>query len=64
MRKKVPVESLPLTWDELADIFDKLHPGGRRARTRPMEDLVDWAEARPDLFFLDEEGYITLVVQR
>ena len=33
----------PMTWDELASFYDK-HCGGRKARTLPMDKVIDWAE--------------------
>jgi hypothetical protein len=39
-----------LTLDELASIYDRLGPGGRRARTLPIQEVVDWAVGRTDLF--------------
>ena len=32
-----------LSWDDLANEYDKTH-GGRRARTLPMDKIADWAE--------------------
>ena len=46
-----------LTWENLADIYDK-HHGGRKARTFSMDSVFDWAEKRTDLFTLDSEGYL------
>ena len=48
--------SKKLTWEELADLYDK-HTGGA-ARTKPMDAVFKWAERRKDLFRVDEEGYI------
>jgi len=41
-----------LTWDELADIYDKTH-GGRRARTQPMDTIFKWAEKQKNRFYVD-----------
>ena len=48
-----------LTWDDLATVYDKLHRG-RKARTLPVSEIFDWAEQHPDIFFVDNEGYIYL----
>lgn len=45
-----------LTWDELADIYDE--QTGGCSRTMEMSRVFDWAQAQPDKFFVDEEGYI------
>ena len=46
-----------LTWEDLADIYDKYNQG-RKARTLPMDKVFEWSEKRTDLFALDSEGYI------
>ena len=33
-----------LSWDDLAKLYDKHHPGSRPARTLPMCKVFDWAE--------------------
>lgn len=43
-----------LTWNELADLYDKAHSS--KARTLPMERVFDWAEKQKDKFFVDAEG--------
>lgn len=49
-----------LTWNELADLYDKAT--GRRARIRPMDDVFAWAEKQPEKFFVDQaEGTLHLV---
>ena len=51
-----------LTWDELADIYDK--KTGRTARTRPMNDVFNWAENQPKKFKVDKnEGTIHLILK-
>ena len=40
--------SRPLTWDELAEIYDAEH--SRRARTLPMDEVFRWAESQPHRF--------------
>jgi hypothetical protein len=53
-----------LTWDELADIYDKEKRGGRRARTLPMEHVFNWAKAQEDRFYVDPiEGTLHLIEQ-
>jgi hypothetical protein len=41
-----------LTWDELANIYDKEH-SGRPARTLPMDVVFTWAEKQVDRFYVD-----------
>lgn len=50
-----------MTLNELADIYDKYHGGNRSARTLPIPLILDWAEKRTDLFWVDEEDYFHLV---
>ena len=45
-----------ITFDELADIYDR--ETGGKARIRPMETVIKWAGRRTDLFYIDKEGYI------
>lgn len=52
-------DKMKITLNQLADIFDKYNTG-RKARTLPIEVVVDWAERRKDLFLIDEDGYILL----
>lgn len=46
-----------LTWDDLADAYDKEH-SGRKARTLPMEYVFEWAGKQTDKFHVDKEGYL------
>ena len=47
-----------LTWDELANLYDKVH-SGRPARTLPMNAVFSWFEKQPDKFYLcPKEGTI------
>jgi hypothetical protein len=48
-----------LTWNDLANLYDQ-HHGGRKARTLRMETVSDWAENRPDLFVITEDGSFAL----
>ena len=52
----------PLTWNELADIYDK-NKGGRRARTLPMDKVFEWAESHKELFRMDDEGYLYKIME-
>ena len=45
----------PLTWGELADLYDKAH-AGRRARTLPMDTVFEWAEKQTREFYVSEDG--------
>ena len=44
-----------LTYDDVADIYDRVTGG--TARIKPMDSIVAWAEKRADLFETDKEGY-------
>ena len=46
----------PLTWDQLADEYDKAG-GGRKARTLPMDHVFKWAVKQTDKFVV-KEGYL------
>ena len=54
------MEKKELTWNELADYYDKYHRGGRPARTLPMDVVWNWAANRKDLFFVNKDGVICL----
>jgi len=45
-----------LTWDELADEYDKINRGGRPARTMPMNTIFNWAKCQKDIFYYDSEN--------
>ena len=47
----------PITYDELASLYDK-HHGGRKARTLPMQHVINWATTRYDIFTVDDDGTI------
>ena len=49
-----------LTWDELANFYDKAHDSNsnRPARTLKMGTVFDWAAKQTDKFFIDSEDYI------
>ena len=46
----------PLTWNDLANEYDKVHLGSARpARTMKMETVFDWAERQTKLFYLKDD---------
>jgi hypothetical protein len=47
--------SKPLTWDELANLYDKAN-SGQPARTLPMEQVFNWAEKQKDRFWVNPGG--------
>ena len=50
--------SKALTWNDLAEIYDKSSPG-RCARTLPMNRIFDWAAQQKSKFWVNpEEGTI------
>ena len=51
-----------LTWNELADLYDKEH-SGRKARTLPMDKVFEWAEKQTTRFYVDDTGSIYLRVE-
>lgn len=52
-----------LTWDELANIYDKTN-SGRKARTLPMPVIFDWAEKQIDKFYIHKtNGTIHLILK-
>lgn len=46
----------PLTWNEVADIYDAKHTG-RKARTLPMDVVFDWV-AEQDDFYIGDDDYL------
>lgn len=53
-----------LTWNELADMYDKFHGGGSRsARTLRMETVFDWAKKQPEIFYNEGEGTLHHVIK-
>jgi len=46
--------SKALTWNELANTYDK--STGGHARTLEMDRVFEWAEKQSDKFFVSEEG--------
>ena len=54
--------SKALTWDELADIYDKEHKDCP-ARTLPMDDIYTWAEEQEDRFYIDlDKGTLHTII--
>ena len=51
-----------LTWEELANIYDKATGG--KARTKPMDVIFNWAENQPKKFKVDKEGSIHLILKK
>lgn len=47
-----PNVNVPLTWDELATEYDKVH-SGCPARALFHQVVWDWAESQPDKFYVD-----------
>lgn len=46
-----------LTWDDLANIYDKQN-NGRKARTLPMDVVAEWAEKQTNKLKVTEDGTI------
>ena len=57
-KEKKEKESQRLTFDDLANLYDKAHRGGRPARTKPIHLVMQWAEGQPNKFFYDEDEYL------
>jgi len=60
-----PKVGKPLTWNELADLYDKAHRAGSiPARTLSMNFVFSWAERQKNKFYVDPvEGSIHLIEQ-
>ena len=52
-----------LTWNELADDYDKSH-SSRPARTLPLETVFEWAEKQTDRYHISEEGTLHRILRR
>ena len=50
------INNKALTWEELANIFNK--NTGRRARILPMEVVFNWAAQQTDKFYVSTDGTI------
>jgi hypothetical protein len=50
-----------LTLGELAKLYDRLGPGSRKAKTLPIQQVVDWAVRRTDLFRVLENDSIAYI---
>jgi hypothetical protein len=48
-----------LTWDELANLYDKVNTG-RPARTLRMDTVFAWAERQPNKFRVAADGSLYL----
>lgn len=47
----------PLTWDDLANLYDEEHPGtSRPARTLPMEFIFQWAYQQKKRFYVGKDN--------
>ena len=55
--------SKPLTWDDLANEYDKSHHG-RCARTLPMDSVFKWAEDQKDKFKVTKDGMIHRIINK
>lgn len=49
--------SAALTWEDLANAYNKKVRSGRRAMTLPMDAVFDWAE-RQEEFVVSQKGTI------
>jgi hypothetical protein len=50
-----------LTWDELANIFDK--QTGEHARIQKMDTIFKWAEKQTDKFVVDDDGCLCQIIK-
>ena len=50
-----------LTWDEVADIYDKENKDGRPARTLSMTTVQNWTLRRKDLFYVNDKDFLCLL---
>jgi len=50
--------SKALTWDDLANLYDKKHKNGLPARCKPMQEIFRWAKNQTEKFKVTEEGTI------
>jgi hypothetical protein len=51
-----------LTWNELADLYDKMvGDSSRPARTLPMNYVFDWAVRQVKIIKINEDGTISLI---
>ena len=62
MKKVIKFDTKKLTWDDLADEYDKVH-SGRKARTLTMDSVFAWAQTQTDKFKVSE-GFIYRVIKR
>jgi len=57
LKTKEVLKMKNLTWDDLANIYDK--ETGGRARTLPMTAIFKWAAKQTDKFTVHKDGTIT-----
>ena len=57
MEKIAEKLSKALTWEDLADVYDKEN-NGRKARTLPMDDVFKWFAKQKDKYKVIKEGTI------
>ena len=55
------IKEKKLTWDEVADIYDKENKGCRPARTLSMITVQNWALSRVDLFYVNDKDFLCLL---
>ena len=53
-----------LSWDELAEIYDKEHNFGRPARTLSMDYVFKWAEEQKGLQVMDDGTIHKIIRER
>lgn len=53
-----------LTWDDLANLYDKAHPSTNRpARTLPMDQVFNWVKRQTNKYYVvPKEGTIHLIL--
>jgi hypothetical protein len=49
------VQWIPITWDELAEMYDRTFPRGKPARTLPMQTILAWAVKQRTRFRLNKK---------
>ena len=49
-----------LTWDELADIYDRITGG--HARTLEMDQVFEWFKAQKHKFFVSKDDTIHMII--
>jgi len=54
---------VPLTYDDIADLYDKEHNNGRPARTLPMKYVFEWAVEQKDRFAFNDDEVLCLITK-